>query len=145
MKKLGFILMALMLLSGLSINAQTYGKPYRSPYTQKQGVYGNSQVPTITMRSTSTMYGSGSMLPQAAITGTYTADEMSASVCVSRPRRIGGSGFADDDDENPEDKDNTPPEDPGDTVPLGDGVWPLLLLACAYLIVRVTRKRALKS
>jgi len=29
--------------------------------------------------------------------------------------------------------------------PLGDGVWPLLLFACAYLIVRVTRKRALKS
>ena len=37
-----------------------------------------------------------------------------------------------------------PPEDPGDTVPLGDGMWALMLLACAYLIVRVTRKRALK-
>jgi len=143
MKKLGFILMALMLLSGLSMNAQTYGKPYRSPYTQKQSVYGYTQVPTVTMRSTSTMYGSGSALPQAAITGTYTADEMSASVCASRPRRIGG-GWADE-DEDEEQKDDPAPELPGDTVPLGDGLWPLMLLACAYLIVRVTRKRALKS
>ena len=43
------------------------------------------------------------------------------------PRR----GFVDDDDPLPD------PEQP-----LGDAAWPLALLACAYLILRVARKRA---
>jgi hypothetical protein len=36
---------------------------------------------------------------------------------------------------------------PDEPVPVGDALWPLMLLACAYFIMRVARKRsrALKS
>ena len=141
MKKLGYLLMMLMMLVGLSLNAQTYGKPYRSPYAGQKNVSGvYQQMPSVSMRSTSTLYSSGSTLPQAAITGTYTADEMNAPARIG-PKRVGGSGFADDDDDNPTDKDNEDPNDPGDTVPLGDAVLPLLLCAFAFCGVVYMRKR----
>jgi len=139
MKKFMYLLMALMLLCGLSMNAQTYGKPYRPQYTQRQHFSGYSQAPTVIMRSTSTLSGSGSTLPQAAITGTYTADQMNAA--TRGPRRVGeGGGFADQDDYE-DDKDDPNPDLPGDNVPIGDALLPLMLCALAYLIFRA-RKRA---
>ncbi len=132
MKKLGYLLMMLMVLVGLSLNAQTYGKPYRSPYAGQKNVSGvYQQMPSVSMRSTSTLYSSGSTLPQAAITGTYTADEMNAPARIG-PRRVGeGGGFADDED----------PDLPGDTVPLGDAVLPLMLCALAFCGVVYLRRR----
>lgn len=143
MKKFMYLLMALMVMSGLSMNAQTYGKPYRSQHAQQRAVYAtNPQVPTVEMRSTSTFSSSGSALPQAAITGTFTADEAASPAHIGAIRRsVGGGGFADDDDENPEDKDDPTPDLPGEPNPLGDVFWPLALLACVYALMRVFLKR----
>ena len=142
MKKFMYLLMALMVMSGLSMNAQTYGKPYRSQHAQQRAVYAtNPQVPTVEMRSTSTFSSSGSALPQAAITGTFTADEAASPAHIGAIRRsVGGGGFADDDDVE-EDKDNKDPDIPGEPNPLGDVFWPLMLLALAYMSLRVFLKR----
>ena len=115
MKTLRYLLMVMAMVSVLGVYAQ-----------------GTAQFPEATMQSTSTMVGTGSTLPQAAVTGTTVADET-----VGRPgqiRRIGGGNSSG----GPDDR-----EDPYKD-PIGDA-WPLALLACAYLIVRVARRRALKG
>ena len=90
--------------------------------------------PQIDMHSTSMMVGSGSHLPMAAESGAITTDGEEAGVPKGGPRRIsggnsgGGSGPSN-------------PDDPYAT-PIGDAALPLALLACAYLILRVARRRA---
>ena len=86
-----------------------------------------AQKPEAQMQSTSIMAGSGSTLPQAAATGV----SLSSGQNQEAP---------------------TPPKNirkgrPGDWTdpykdPLGDVLWPLMLLAGVYLIVRVARKRS---
>lgn len=136
MKKFGYLLMMLMLLSGLSLSAQNYGKPYRPQHTQKQqNMYDYSQTPTVTMRSTSTFGSSGSALPQAAVTGTYTADQMNAPAHPGHLRRDMDGGFEDEED----------PEIPEIPFPLGDAVLPLLLMALAFCgVVYFRRRRVLR-
>ena len=85
---------------------------------------GTTQLPEVQMQSTSVMMSSGSSLPQAAVTGVVTTNETPARANIGQPRR----------------------ERPGDWTdpykdPIGDAVWPLALLACAYLIIRVVRAR----
>ncbi len=142
MKKFVYLLMMLLMLCGLSMNAQNYGKPYRPQRNGQPRVTGVYQhMPSVEMRSTSTFGSSGSTLPQAAVTGTYTADELNAPARIG-PRRVGeGGGFADGDDDNPDDKDQDPPEDPGDNVPAGSPVLPLLLMSLAFCGVVYMRKR----
>ena len=138
---LRYLLSMVMVLSVLSLSAQTpkYGKPYK-PYGQSkhETVQMAAQMPVATMGSTSSaLVTSGSTLPQAAVTGTTTADET-----VGRPgkirRDVGGGGSTDDDED---------PDLPVEPNPIGDGLWALMLLACAYLGMRVflKRKRALKG
>ncbi|MBQ9295662.1 MAG: hypothetical protein IJ204_00520 [Paludibacteraceae bacterium] len=92
--------------------------------------------PEMQMQSTSVMKGSGSALPQAAVDGPYTTGTTigtySPAGSSSRPRRVGENDGWEDEDE---------PEKPGEPSPIGDAAWPLALLALAYLITRVTRKR----
>ena len=92
--------------------------------------------PEAQMQSTSVMQGSGSTLPQAAVTGSYMTGNTPGTFApagTSGPRRVGeGGGFEDEED----------PDNPGEPFPIGDGLWILALLACAYLTVRVTRRRA---
>lgn len=140
MKKFGYLLMVLMLLSGLSVNAQSYGKPYRPQYTQRHSVSAYNQAPIVTMRSTSALGGSGSALPQAALTGTYTADDLTASSRANGPRRVGGGGWADE-DEDPDQKDDPAPDLPEDPMPLGDAAIPLTLLALAYALYSIVTRR----
>ncbi len=98
------------------------------------GVYSQSlaQRPEPQMQSTSVMVGTGSTLPQAAVTGVVTTESPSPRH-AGRVRKEGnpfdGGGTAGD---------VTNPIEPG--TPIGDA-WPLALLACAYLIIRVWRKR----
>lgn len=96
-------------------------------------------MPTLPMSSTgSAMMSSGSALPMAAVTGTTSADDYAHG-----PRRAKkeGEGFADE-DPTPGQTD-TPPELPGDTVPIGDAVLPLMLMLGAYgVLVYFRRKRA---
>ena len=83
-------------------------------------------MPEVQMYSTSAMLGSGSSLPQAAVTGTTTTyDEPSPA--ITGPKRA-----------RPEDN-KDPYEDP-----LGDALLPFLLLAAGYGFF-IARRRALKK
>ena len=82
-------------------------------------------LPEAHMYSTSAMVGSGTSLPQAALTGTHTTYDESDNSAFSGPKRI----IADGDEE---DKENDGWKEPG--LPLGDAVLPLLLLAVGYAL-----------
>lgn len=91
-----------------------------------------AQQPEARMQSTSIMAPSGSALPQAAVTGAVTTYSTNSAAKVTGRRRA-----LDGDDDTPE-KPHGPMEDP-----LGDALWPLMLLACVYVLFRVRmRKRA---
>lgn len=104
------------------------------------GVYAQStaKLPEPMMQSTSTMVTTGTTLPFAAAEGTYVTGSTPGTYSpAGRPgniRKIGGSGSGTGGNEAEETK------DPYET-PIGDAVWPLMVLACAYLIIRVWRKR----
>ena len=116
MKVMRDILIVLGLVSVLSVSAQSL-----------------AQQPTSDFRSTSTMVGTGSTLPQAAQTGAVLAGN-APSAGIRQPLRPGTQKTVDFEGGEPD-----TPQNPGD--PLGDAVWPLMVLACAYLIIRVYRKR----
>lgn len=113
MKAMKFLLIVLGLASVLSLSAQTF-----------------AEQPVVQMHSTSAMMGSGSELPQAALTGTYTTYSSGPSYAPRGPQR----GAADDDD--------TPPDDPDGPMqePLGDTPWVLMALLVAGYAVWVGKK-----
>jgi hypothetical protein len=113
MKAMKFLLIVLGLASVLSLSAQTF-----------------AEQPVVQMHSTSAMMGSGSELPQAAVTGTYTTYSSGPSYAPRGPQR----GAADGDD--------TPPDDPDGPMqePLGDTPWVLMALLVAGYAVRVGKK-----
>ena len=143
MKALRYLLMMVAVMGVLSVSAQTpkYGKTYKS---QERAIYSttqvNPQMPVATMSSTgSALVSSGSSLPQAAVTGTTTADETG----VGGPKK--GIRRATQEEEDPfggETIGGTEnPIEPG--TPIGDAMWPLMLLALAYVLARAFhRKRA---
>jgi len=111
------------LVSVLSVSAQTL-----------------AQQPEARMQSTSIMAPCGSALPQAAVTGAVTTYSTNRAAKVG-PRRAGeNDGF---DEGDPSDEPAT--GNPGEPNPLGDAMWPLMLLACVYVLFRFRvrmRKRA---
>ena len=138
MKALRYLLIAVTVLSVLSLSAQT--RQYATTHSQEQTTYTvqvNPQMPVATMdyRHSDHMT-SGSTLPQAAIEGpTTTYDEGNNSSHKGHIRRGLDGG---DKDEKPDGW-----EDPMDD-PIGDAALPLMLLACAYLGVRIFLKNARK-
>ena len=125
MKALRYLLIVVAMISVMSVCAQGLAKP-----------------PQVQMKSTSGMVYSGSTLPQAATTGAVlTGSTPGAYAPAYRPggmrKDVGGGGTTEDDDEDPD-----LPTEPN---PIGDGLIPLLLLAGAYLIVRVARRRMTKG
>ena len=123
MKTLRYLLMVVAMVSVLGVYAQ-----------------GTAQFPEATMQSTSTMVGTGSTLPQAAVSGTTLAGETPAAYAPGRAGKIrrdvgGGGSTADDED----------PDAPEEPFPMGDAALPLALCALAYLIVRVARRRMTKG
>ena len=131
MKALRYLLIAVTVLSVLSLSAQTH--QYVTTQSQEQaaftGAHVNPQMPAATMDYRHSDYmKSGSNLPQAAVEGTTTTyDEENSSPHKGHIRR----GLDGDDDINK----------PGQPFPIGDAAIPLALLALAYLIIRVVRKR----
>ena len=113
MKAMKSLLIVFGLVSVLSLNAQTL-----------------AEQPTVQMHSTSTMLGSGSELPQAAVTGTYTTYSSGPSYSPRGPQR-----GADPDDTEPENPDGPMQE------PLGDTPWLLMLLLALGYALRVARKK----
>ena len=93
--------------------------------------------PEMQMQSTSVMQGSGSALPQAAVDGPYTTGTTIGTYSPastggpSRAKRGWGSGGS---------------GEPGDwddpyADPIGDTLIPLALLAVAYALARVYRRK----
>ena len=116
---LRYLLIVIGLVSALSIGAQTL-----------------AQQPEVQMHSTSVMAPCGSVLPQAATTGVYTTYDAQRSGASKVPgrRKTEENPFGGDDVSG---TDN--PIEPG--TPLGDAMWPLMALACAYVLLRYIRTR----
>lgn len=105
---LRYLLIVISLVSVLSVGAQTL-----------------AQQPEVKMASTSVMAPCGSALPQAAVTGAVTTYSTNSAAKVPGRRRA-----LDGDDQTPE-KPDGPMQDP-----IGDALWPLMLLAGAYALMR---------
>lgn len=105
MKAMKLVLIVFGLVSVLGLSAQMF-----------------AEQPSMQMHSTSTMMGSGSELPQAAVTGTYTT--YSTGV---------GSGYISSGPQKGAAEGDTPPADPDGPMqePLGDTPWMLMLLLVA--------------
>lgn len=118
MKAMKFLLIVLGLASVLSISAQTF-----------------AEQPTVQMHSTSAMMGSGSELPQAALTGTYTtySSGSGSSFSPRGPQRSLENG---DEEDKPDGWD-----EPFDE-PLGDTPWALMLLLAGGYALRISLRRA---
>ncbi len=132
-KTLRYLLIAVTVLSVLSLSAQTH--QYATTQSQEQvaftGAYVNPQMPVATMDYKHSDYmKSGSNLPQAAVDGPTTTYDEDNGFHKGRIRR------AKDDGDTPPEKPDEPNEDP-----IGDAGWTLMLLACAYLIIRVRRAK----
>jgi hypothetical protein len=95
---------------------------------------GLAKQPEAQMKSTSGMVYSGSTLPQAAATGAVLTGTTVGSYTPTggRPghirRDVGGGGTTEDEDE---------PDAPGEPNPIGDMLWPMMLLAGVYALMRV--------
>ena len=124
MKALRYILIVVSMLSVLSVRAQGLAQDW-------------GRLPEVQMHSTSAMVGSGSTLPFAATSGAVVAGNVpgtySPAYAPTGPRRISGGNSGGGDGP-------TTPVDVWST-PMGDALLPLAVMACAYLILRVTRKR----
>lgn len=135
-KTLRYLLIAIAILGVLSVNAQT--RQYATTHSHEQATYMvqvNPQMPTTTMGYSHTDYmTSGSSLPQSAVTGTSTTYGEGGG-----PRKVGPRKVGEDEGFEPEEPE---PNVPGNPFPIGDAAIPLALLACAYLIIRVVRKRS---
>lgn len=127
MKALRYLLIVIAMVSFLGVNAQ-----------------GLAQRPEIKMQSTSGLVGSGSTLPSAAVQGTYVTG---TTIGTYNPANVNGPHRAKKEDNpgggfnpgggEPGPGDNTEPwEDP-----IGDAGWPLAMLAAAYALLRLWRKR----
>ena len=115
---------AAALLSVISIEAHMFDKTW-------------GQKPVIEMRSTSAMAYSGSTLPQAAATGVIlaTVADVETSTRPYHPGHI-RRGIDDDDKEEKPEGWVDPYKDP-----LGDVLWPLMLMALAYVVYLKSRKK----
>ncbi len=110
---LRYLLILVAMLSVLSLSAQNI-----------------AQQPSSDFRSTSVMMGTGSSLPQAAQSGTYTTYDDAASGPRNGHVRKGWGGEG----------------EPGDRpeayeTPIGDATWPLALCMMAYVCVRAFRRK----
>ena len=129
-KTLRYLLIAVTVLSVLSLSAQTH--QYATTHSHEQavfnGAYVHPQMPAANMDWHSEYMTSGSHLPQAAVEGTTTTydTENSSGTHKTGPRKV-----RDDD---------SPGTEPGQESPIGGAAWPLALLACAYVLARAFRK-----
>ena len=121
MKALRYLLIVIGMVSVLGVYAQ-----------------GLATKPEAQMQSTSVMVGTGSTLPSAATRGTYVTGSTIGTYTSTKDhpgqiRKVGGNTTGGSGDR----------EDPFED-PLGDVLWPLMLVACMYALMRAIfiRKRA---
>ena len=119
MKALRYLLMVVAMVSVLSVKAQS-----------------TAQLPEVQMQSTSVMVGSGSTLPQAATTGAVLTGETPGTYSAAGHHGHIRRGIDGDDDNDKPSGWDDPYKDP-----IGDAVWPLLVLASVYALLRVYRRK----
>ena len=135
MKTLRYLLIVIGVLSVVSVAAATFGTTYQP---QRRGIQYSqhyAEMPTLTMSSTgSVMMKSGSALPMAAVSGITTADDYAPSGPRRAKRDVGEGGTTEGSDEDP--------DNPGEPAPIGDVLWPLMLMALAFCgVVYLRRKK----
>ncbi len=133
------VILTVILLPALTGAAQAGAVEYRNSYQQSAvsyqpsgfGIATTATAPTATFQSTSAYSGQWEQEAQQSMLnndGTVNSEVYGIGRKeVSGPRRVTPNPDVD-------------PNDPGN-VPLGDAVLPLLLLACAYAIYKVARRR----
>lgn len=119
MKALRYLLMVVAMVSVLSVKAQS-----------------TAQLPEVQMQSTSVMVGSGSALPQAATTGAVLTGETPGTYSAAGHHGHIRRGIDGDDNNDKPSGWDDPYKDP-----IGDALWPLLVLAAAYALLRVYRRK----
>ena len=125
------LVIAIILIAGAAqVSAVTYQTKYKGSMYNVQSPTSYGAAPAATFQSTST-YASPEWAEQPMLNSDGTVNEgaymSSASNAPSGPRRVGGHS-------------GTPGQ--GEVKqPLGDALIPLMLLACAYAIYKVSRRR----
>lgn len=119
MKALRYLLMVVAMVSVLSVKAQS-----------------TAQLPEVQMQSTSVMVGSGSALPQAATTGAVLTGETPGTYSAAGHHGHIRRGIDGDDNNDKPSGWDDPYKDP-----IGDALWPLLVLASVYALLRVYRRK----
>ena len=135
MKTLRYLLIVIGVLSVVSVAAATFGTTYQP---QRRGIQYSqhyAEMPTLAMGSTgSVMMKSGSALPMAAVSGITTADDYAPSGPRRAKRDVGEGGTTENEDPDP--------DNPGEPMPLGDVLWPLMVMALAFCgVVYLRRKK----
>ena len=143
MKALRYLLIVVAILSVMGVSAQTpqYGKLYnpQHSFVRAANTPVDAQMPAATMGSIDAGYmQSGSSLPMAAQSGVTTTFDRNNT--PSRPRKGWGSG------EGGEPGSGGEGGEPGDwhepwEDPIGDAMWPMMMLALVYAIYKVSRMR----
>ena len=132
------LVIAIILAAGIAqVQAVNYRNSYRKPTPVPSlkggGISQGAVAPAATFRSTSA-FSSPEWAEQPMLNSDGTVNE---GAYMSGPRRLGegpspGSGTQPGTPGNPEDENQQP---------LGDAALPLMLLACAYAIYKVSRRR----
>ena len=144
-----FVLVMMALLPALfgaaQVGAVDYKSTYKSPYDYRMQT--QSPAPSVGFQSTSALPASGSAYmatPMIGDNGAAEAPSYAAPGRIGHIRRtdLNGNGIEDDQEEETNNA-GTPGStvDQKDQLPLGDGVWPLMLLLCAYAGYKKVRAR----
>ena len=121
------LVIAIILIAGAAqVSAVTYQTKYKGSMYNVQRTTSYGAAPAATFQSTST-YASPEWAEQPMLNSDGTVNE--GAYMAPGPRREPGNPFSGD---------NTPD---GGNQPLGDALLPLALLACAYAIYKVSRRR----
>jgi len=134
---LRYLLSLIAILSVVSVSAATFGTTYQPQRRGIQYTSSYTQTPTLPMSSTgSAMMQSGSALPMAAVSGTTMANDNAPGGPKRAKKDVGGGDSTADEDD---------PDVPGEPMPIGDAVLPLMLMAMLFAgVIAVRKKRAVK-
>ena len=135
------LVIAIILIAGVAqVSAVTYQTKYKGSMYNVQRTTSYGAAPAATFQSTST-YASPEWAEQPMLNSDGTVNEgayMGGRNNAPGPRRLGEVGDPSSGIDPPDEEDTDPIEN---GTPLGDALLPLALLACAYAIYKVSRRR----
>lgn len=131
------VMMAVLpaLMGAWQAQAVEYKNMYQGVHRQMSGYNGQASVPTVSFQSTSAYSGNWSQPEVSTINADGSVNE-GAYMAHRGGMRKDLSGNPGTPDENDDDEEQQP---------IGDAVIPLMLLACAYAIYMVYRRKRVKT